>query len=154
MRAAESQRLYHLYSLIGQAGSRGRVPRGAVGFALVLGQKFAVDDFPEGSRPLLPLGHGGDLRWRLQVLQVVVGLAHARILPLVPPPEEQLGALVQETAYKGQQRERSDAGTRVLDSRPKAEPRWRSNEILFNTDLTALPPKPEVPNPQYRPLRP
>lgn len=71
-----------------------RVPRRAVGFAAALGQQLPVDDASEGGGPAL-LVDGGRV---LQVHQVVVRLAHARVLPLVSPPEEQLGALAEEAA--------------------------------------------------------
>lgn len=65
----------------------------AVCFALVFGQQFAVDDALEGgSASLLGL---------LQVLQVVMGLTHPRLLPLLPAPEKQPGTLMEEAACTG-----------------------------------------------------
>lgn len=86
-------------------GSRRRLPGTAVG-ALALGgalvQELAVDDATQRGRPALALALAHRLRRcllrLLQVYQVVVRLAHARVLPLVPPAKEQLGTLVEEAA--------------------------------------------------------
>lgn len=71
-------------------------PRGgrAIGFTLIL--TLAIEHAAERGCPARPLHRGR----RLQVHQVVVGLAHARILALVTPPEEELGALLKEAACK------------------------------------------------------
>lgn len=63
---------------------------GAVGFAGGLAP--AVQQAVEGGRA----PHRGR---RLQVHQVVVGLAHPRVLPLVAPPEEELCTLPEEAAW-------------------------------------------------------
>lgn len=70
----------------GQKGSRTRVPhRGsAVGLAPALAAEHAAER--------------GCSAGLLQVHQVVVGLAHPRLLALVTPPEEELGALLEEAA--------------------------------------------------------
>ncbi len=71
----------------GVGSSCGRFSHCAVGFAFAPGQKLAVDDTPEGGRPLFPVAHHGRLGM-LQVLQVIVGLAHPRLLSLMSPSEE------------------------------------------------------------------
>lgn len=79
--------------------SRRWFSHGAVGFALALGQKLAIDNASERGRSLFPVTHHGHLRV-LQILQVIVGLTHARFLPLMSPSEEKLGTLVQKAAYR------------------------------------------------------
>lgn len=68
------------------------IPRGSgtVGFSLAPGQQLAVEHAAEGGRAAGPVQRG----CVLQVHQVVVRLAHPRLLALVPPAEEQLGALL------------------------------------------------------------
>ena len=63
----------------------------AIGFALALGQQLAVEHAGEGGGAAGAV-HG---HWVFEVHQVVVGLAHARLLALVAPAEEQLGTLLQ-----------------------------------------------------------
>lgn len=53
----------------------------AVGFALVFVQQFAVDD-------VLEAGCTSSLLGLFQVLQVVMGLTHPRLLPLLSAPEK------------------------------------------------------------------
>lgn len=84
--------------------SRRRFSHGAVGFALTLGQKLAIDNASERGRSLLPVAHHGHLGV-IQILQVIVGLTHPWLLPLMSPSEEELGTLVQEAAYRGHQRD-------------------------------------------------
>lgn len=71
-------------------GSHVWLPHGgrAVGFALTL--TLAVEHAAERGRSAGTLHRGR----RLQVNQVIVRLAHPRVLPLVPPPEEEFGALL------------------------------------------------------------
>lgn len=83
---------------------------GAVSFALRLAP--AVQQAVEGGRAAGPL-HGGG---RLQVHQVVVGLAHPGLLTLVAPPEKELGALLKEAAWRGRKPENRTAHTKVLVS--------------------------------------
>lgn len=75
-------------------GSRRRLPHGgrAIGFALMFGQQLAVEHAAKCGCST------GPVHWtrRIQVNQVIVRLAHPRIFPLVTPPEEELGALLQE----------------------------------------------------------
>lgn len=83
-------------------GSRRRLGT-AVGAALgALVQELAVDDATQRGRPALALAFARHRLLRLlrllQVHQVVVRLAHARVLALVPAAEEQLGTLVEEAA--------------------------------------------------------
>lgn len=40
--------------------------------------------------------------WRLQIHQVIVRLAHPRVLALVTPPEEELCTLLEEAAWSGE----------------------------------------------------
>lgn len=87
--------------------SRRRFSHGAVGFAFALGQKLAIDNASECGGSLLPVTHHGHLRV-LQILQVIVRLTHARLLPLMSPSEEELGTLVQEATYRGHQRKRGN----------------------------------------------
>lgn len=61
-----------------------------------LGLAPAVQQAVDGGRPAGPL-HGGR---GLQVHQVVVGLAHPGVLALVAPPEEELGTLLEEAAWR------------------------------------------------------
>lgn len=77
------------------------LPRGgrAIGFTLIL--TLAIEHTAERGCPARPLHRSR----RLQVHQVVVGLAHARILALVTPPEEELGALLKEAACSGEGQE-------------------------------------------------
>jgi len=81
----------------GLKGSRKWLPRGgsAVGFALVLTP--AAEHAAERGRPAGLLHRAR----RLQVHQVIVRLAHARLLALVTAPEEELGALLKEAAWSG-----------------------------------------------------
>ena len=60
----------------------------AIGFALTL--TLAVEHPAERGCSAGPL----HCSRRLQVNQVVVGLAHPRVLALVTPPEEELGTLL------------------------------------------------------------
>lgn len=72
------------------------LPRGggAVGFAL---PALAGEHAAERGGAAGPL-HGGR---RLQVHQVIVRLAHPRVLALVTAAEEQLGTLLEEAACRG-----------------------------------------------------
>lgn len=72
----------------------------AIGFALIL--TLAVEHTAKRGRSAGPL-HGGR---RLQVNQVIVRLAHPRVLALVTPPEEELGTLLQEAACVGEVKDR------------------------------------------------
>lgn len=64
----------------------------AISFALAF--TLAAEHAADGGGAADPL-HGGS---RLQVDQVVVGLAHARVFPLVAPPEEEPGTLLKKAA--------------------------------------------------------
>lgn len=64
----------------------------AVGFAFVFA--LAAEHAADGRSPTRSLHRGR----RLQINQVIVGLAHPRLLPLVSPPEEQPRSLLKETA--------------------------------------------------------
>lgn len=55
----------------------------------------AVQQAVEGGRPAGSLRRRG----RLQVHQVIVGLAHPGLFALVAPPEEELCALLEEAAW-------------------------------------------------------
>lgn len=71
----------------------------AVSFALIL--TLAVEHAAKRGRSTGPLHCGR----RLQVNQVIVRLAHPRVLALVPPPEEELGTLLKEAACSGEAQE-------------------------------------------------
>lgn len=73
-----------------------RRPRGGGTISVALGLAPAVQQAVDGGRP------AGALlaRRRLQVHQVVVGLAHPGLFALVAPPEEELGALLEEAAWR------------------------------------------------------
>lgn len=64
----------------------------AIGFALILA--LAREHAAQRGRAVGPLHRSR----RLQVDQVVVRLAHSRVLVLAPPPEEELGTLAEKTA--------------------------------------------------------
>lgn len=80
--------------MTGGEGSRMWLPHGgrAVGFALILTlarEHTAKRGCSAGSF---------HCSWRLQVNQVIVGLAHPRVLALVTSPKEELGTLLKEAA--------------------------------------------------------
>lgn len=109
-------------------GRRRRAPRAGTGscrrlrgtaVALALGgpvQELAVDNASQRGSPPLTLARRRCVRllWLLQVHQVVVRLAHARVLALVPPAEEQLGTLVQEAACGQEPAAESQHSTTLL----------------------------------------
>lgn len=64
----------------------------AISFTLIL--TLAVEHTAKRGCSAGPLHCGRGL----QVNQVIVGLAHPRVLALVTPPEEELGALLKEAA--------------------------------------------------------
>lgn len=64
----------------------------AIGFALILA--LAAEHTAQRGRAVGPFHRS----WRLQVNQVVVRLAHPRVLVLAPPAEEELGTLAKKTA--------------------------------------------------------
>lgn len=70
----------------------------AVSFALAL--TLAAEHAADGGGAAGPLHRGS----RLQVDQVVVGLAHARVFPLVASPEEEPGTLLKEAACSTEKR--------------------------------------------------
>lgn len=72
----------------------------AISFALILA--LAVEHAAKRCRSAGPLHCGR----RLQVHQVIVRLAHPRVLPLVTAPEEELGALLEEAAWSGEANDR------------------------------------------------
>lgn len=85
---------------MGSGGSRMWLPHGgrAVGFALIL--TLAVEHAAKCGCSAGPL----HCCRRLQVHQVIVRLAHPRVLALVTPPEEELGTLLKEAACSGEQK--------------------------------------------------
>lgn len=86
--------------MVGSGGSRMWLPHGgrAVGFALIL--TLAVEHAAKCGCSAGPL----HCCRRLQVHQVIVRLAHPRVLALVTPPEEELGTLLKEAACSGEQK--------------------------------------------------
>lgn len=72
-----------------------RLLRGDTTISFALRLAPAVQQAVDGGRSAGPL-HGGR---RLQVHQVVVGLAHPGVFALVAPPEEELGTLLEEAAW-------------------------------------------------------
>lgn len=86
-----------------KAGSHMWLSRGgtAICFALILRVKLAAEHAAESGCSAGPVHCH---RW-LKVNQVVVRLAHPWVLALVPPPEEQLGTLLQEAACGQSRRE-------------------------------------------------